>query len=457
MRTFKFLARPLVLLAAMQSFDVCGEYYVVQQGDVLWSIANKKISNSDLPFNLEQVMLTIFKLNPDVFIDGDVDRVLPGKRIYIPDNVADFVQLSRSEAQHLLRDRNYLRGLYSSSSKLKLMSTPGQKGSAAMQDYGQILQTLENHQQNIDILKIENAHLSKSFKLLERALGRIVVVQGLLTNDVVKVKSRLFNGQANVAVVPEVDAPEKEATTLVDNAPVSLPKIEENIAKPEVNAGALVGEVNQLSATSNQDNLAVSNPQADSAPLDENGSAIKSIDLNPTKVVKEAPGENLPQNQVKSSDASADNGFWMDIAMIAAVLGSLLLLLLWVLDFRKIRTKLMPSKTTADIIATAPKFSIKDRLVPNQDSNRYTVNIPSIDDLSHDEEPIKIKTDKSIKDNSSVDRNAELSGVMELLDMCLLFGDYQQAHSLTLKALSDFKSPMLSKKLAFIERKLAKY
>lgn len=458
MTKIKFLARSIVFLAATQTIDVSGEYYIVQPGDVLTTIASKKISQSNLPVNLEQAMLTIYKLNPEVFRDGDVDRVLPGKRIYIPDNVADFVQLSKNEAIRRLRDRNYLRGLYASASKLKLTGLPNQKGgsASAMQDYGQILQTLENHQQNIDILKIENAHLSKSFKLLERALGRIVVVQGLLTNDVVKVKSKLFNTQSNVgfsaAPTSENMPTEKEATTLTDTASVSLPKIEDNLSKTDAGEGQMLEDAGQLPVT-DPNSLSV-------VPL-EPATVSKTQTMNSRDASQERSLNKNAQNTIKQEESSENNaGLWLDFAMIAAVILPLLLLLLWILDFKKIRTKLMPSKAPIDI-STAPRFPIKDRLVPSSDANRYSVNIPSIDDLNHEVAPVKIKTERAenvAKDQMLVDRRAELSSAMELLDMCLLFGDYQQAHSITLKAISDHQtSPILSKKLAFIERKLAKY
>lgn len=449
MNKIKFLARSIVLLSAINSIDVSGEYYIVQPGDVLSTIAKKKIVKGDLPINIEQVMLTIYKLNPDVFIDGDVNRIWPERKIYIPDNVADFVQLSKNEATQRLRDRNYLRGLYSQASSLKLSGSSGSANVSGhnAQDYSRILQTLDNHQQHIELLRLENAHLSKSFKLLERALGRIVIVQGLLTNDVVKVKSKLFNVSPEVVAtaVPENSAVGKEAVASGNTALVALPN-EASLAKSEAVA-------------IQSDSIA---PQAFPATAPEvvsgeNSEPVARVDANLPSTVDKVESSLSPGGAGKSGHTEPDTDYWLDIAMIAAILLPVILLLLWFLDFRRIRTKLSSAKPTADL-GVAPKVSIKDRLITGSDNSRYSVTAGASDNFDDDFGPVRIKADKPGKDNELVGCITELGGVLELLDMCLLCGDYKQAHTVTLQALVDHQSsPVLAKKLAFIERKLGKH
>ena len=437
----------MVLLMVLSSINVNGEDYVIQSGDVLSTIAKKKMIASGLPMNLQQIMLTIYKFNPDVFVNGDIDHLIPGKQIYIPDNAADFVPISKADALNRLHDKHFLRGLYSSASALKLTGDVAKSKSTdgLSQNYAQIQQVLDNHQKNIELLKTENSNLSKSFKLLERALGRIVIIQGMLTNDVVKVKSKLFTGSVapNSASLPDVLAAKEESSPNAKKSePVPMP-LDGAESKSEITPAP-------VNVASSQQDFKV--PET---------SEVAAGSVNVASEVKSSQGTNQPEKlltePINTNQEVQEDGLWSNIAILLAIIVPMLLVLLWFIDFRQIRTKLKKSKSIANT-GTISKNLIKDRLVVASDASRYANDNPEEFDSNDDVGVVRIKTDKSIKENGFVDRITELGGVMELLDMCLLFGDYQQAQSVALKALSENQNlPILSKKLAIIERKLAKY
>ncbi len=444
MNNIKIIARSLVVLGLLGSVGVNGESYVVQPGDMLSTIAQKKILSSTLPINLQQVMLTIYKFNPDAFDKGDVDHIVPGKQLFIPDNLNDFIPISKSDALIRIRDKAYLNGLYSSVSALKLSgdSTPGKSIKDAA-GYSQIQQILEDHQQNINQLKMENAELSKSFKLLERAMGRIVIVQGLLTNDVVKVKTKLFGGTLS-ASAPVVDGSQLVVNNSVGGIKASDNQGNSDVAKIETVIPTVTGPSSSTNLISTG-----SGESANQAPL--NQSVNNSV--MPAVAAIEAP--KVPGNLAPESISSNPESGMGNYLIIGLAVGfPVLLLLLWFIDFRQLRTKFRATKT-AENVEVAPKNSLKDRLM-SSDNSRYGVDDPKFNDVS--EELVAIKIDKPVRENGLADSITELGGVMELLDMCLLCGDYQQAHAVALKAVADNQSsPIISKKLAMIERKLSKH
>lgn len=436
MKKLKYLAGSVVFFGALVSINAQGEYYEIKSRDALSNIAERKIVRSNLPVSLEQVMLTIYKLNPDAFVGGNIDRLQNGVKIYIPDNVADFVQISKQDAIAKLNDRNYLRNVYSEAQRLKLS---GERASAPVggnnaEKFEHILHVLDDHHQNIEVLKLENAHLNKSFKLLERALGRVVVIQGLLTSDVVKVKSQIYNGQA-----------EGQAGLMASSANIANSKegLNENSLKEMNDAGI---DLNQARAELDKQAAEISqNPLslANNAKTD-----VQAAD--PQQKVVNAPVPNKPQTTPKAFYENEE--FWWNVATGAAILVPLLILLLWLLDFRQMRSKLMSGR------GDNGKFGLKERMVPGFDSlgssasgTGAQLSESSLFQTANNVTPLK----KGKSADSMLDVGG--AGLLEQLDMCLLCGDYQQAHTLTLKALSDNKnSPILGKKLAFIERKLGK-
>ncbi|MAT52159.1 MAG: hypothetical protein CMK32_13355 [Porticoccaceae bacterium] len=65
-----------------------GEEYRVRDGDTLWRIASR-LSASDISVN--QKMDAILRLNPEAFVDGDINRLLAGRVLRLPD-YGDFTE-----------------------------------------------------------------------------------------------------------------------------------------------------------------------------------------------------------------------------------------------------------------------------------------------------------------------------------------------------------------------------
>lgn len=432
MSKIKLFSRLVVLLlAAAHAVAVNAEYHVVQSGDVLSVIAEKKRVQSGFLLSTEQIMLTLYQLNKNAFVNGNINQLVITAKILIPDNTADYIQLSKTEAQQRLHDKSYLRSLISSANTLsssKHVETTSSSQNPP-QNIAQIIQTLESHQQNIDALKNENARLTNKFNLLDKALGRVVLVQGLLTNDVVQVKSKVLG---TPAVTVTADTVEKAGLNDTAVAPAldSTPPVESQAgvgaevfdAQPEIDA-------------------AVVNPEV-SAVENKNVPAESSSELLATEAATAA----RPTRKVMP-ETNDDN--WLAIALIA--LGTLMAAITgwWFFNFHTARSKKVSIQLHPDV--DIPIVGSKAKAF---ESTHFDVSTALKDTTII---PVKTIIERSQKAVKESENEHELSSVLELLDMCLLCGDYQQAHAVTVKALAEHKtSAVLAKKLSFIERKMAK-
>lgn len=446
----RFLSRALTSLLLTHAVAVVAESYTVQPGDILSSIAKKRREQSDNVLNTEQIMLTLYSLNRDAFINGDINKLMVAKKITIPDTNSEYIQISKQEARQRLKEKNYTatdeEGFVpaENSSKAPVNVSKSSVVSSARPEYAQIMQTLNAHQQNIEVLKVENAHITRSFKLLERALGRIVLVQGLMTNDLMKVKSTLQDKSGKIGdeslslapvrpldVVPASANLAQETKDIAESAP--LPADSKKVRSPALAESA----ASDLSANTALDSRAV---QEVAAPA--SSTAVSAV--NPVSTPVEASG------------AVEEDNAWLNWVMIGSILLPLSLVLAWALDFREIRSRRMlgsKSSPEADVL----KVSAKEKLLASSDQGRYAgVGV------------LKTSQEEVVEPKLSVDMHAlgdeqipvadnELVSALEHLDMCLLFGDYKQARSVTMQAMDGYQdSPVLARKIAFIERKLAK-
>ncbi|MEQ1637780.1 MAG: hypothetical protein ABL903_13935 [Methylococcales bacterium] len=428
----------VVVLAATNGVAVNAESYVIQPGDALSRIAEKKSVQSGFLLSTEQIMLTLYKLNKDAFVNGNIDQLVIASKLEIPDNSADYIQISKIEAAQRLRDKSYLRSLVSSASalgsgKVQELAPASQANS---QGYSQVLQTLDSHQQTIDGLKVENVRLTKKFDLLERALGRVVLIQGLLTNDMVQVRTKLMGASAGITKPETIEKSGVNNDTKVAQENKQLLEAQKKL-EIEAEQAAKLKELKPAVAPviPSVESKATFEVEKSNEPVAKPSSSMEGGKVSPveTKAV---------------SGASDDN--WMENALIISGILLGVLASWWFVNFYKVRAKKSLMAVDADIETPA-----MDSNAPAFDLSQLNVETPALQDETI--APVKTIIEKSQKAVKESGRENELGSVLELLDMCLLCGDYEQAHAVTLKALSEHNnSDVLAKKLTFIERKMAK-
>ncbi len=79
--------------------------YTVQSGDTLWNVARNLRPDADV--SMEQMMLALLRANPEAFADGNINNLLSGFVLRVPDR-AEIDRLNRAEASREVARQNSL-------------------------------------------------------------------------------------------------------------------------------------------------------------------------------------------------------------------------------------------------------------------------------------------------------------------------------------------------------------
>lgn len=431
----------LVALILTNTVDAKAEYHVVQPGEVLSVIAEQKRVQSGFVLSTEQIMLTLYQLNKNVFVNGDINQLIIASKILIPDNTTEYLPLSKAEAQKQLQDKSYLNSQSFKQRIPKKADTPPQGG-----EYAQVLAA-------IDGLKAENKRLASKFNLIERALGRMVAVQGALTNEVVQIKTKIAAVEMPPPVIRESKAINDSAVLNLDNrkmtadsamppaptdteqantAEVPKPALS-NVATGAKDESLTAEQINAMEATA----PTLGKPVQPVVEATVSDAVVNKVDASADTSIKRT---EMPKNTVENPNSLLLQG--------AMVFGALFVALAawWGNSFYRARRKNAATIQAALDDATEPmSVSVIDQYHFDGDDLNDEVIVP-----------VKAIIEKSQQAAKGVTSENELEGVLELLDMCLLCGDYEQARKVTVKALAEHKSSaILAQKLSVIERKMA--
>lgn len=81
--------------ADFNALVVNGKYGPTSRNDSLWKVAEKVNQHSDV--SIEQVMMALYKANPDAFYKKNVNALMAGKTLKIPEK-SDIIELSKQQA-----------------------------------------------------------------------------------------------------------------------------------------------------------------------------------------------------------------------------------------------------------------------------------------------------------------------------------------------------------------------
>jgi pilus assembly protein FimV len=129
-----------------------GSYGPIKRGDVLWSIAEDVKSGTNL--DVAQIMMAIYRSNPDAFMRNNVNLMKVGKTLDIPSD-SEISSIARTEARAQLQAQiddwqDYVAGVGS-------MRTAAETTPAAEQGTAGVERTAEKPATEKDVLKIVRA------------------------------------------------------------------------------------------------------------------------------------------------------------------------------------------------------------------------------------------------------------------------------------------------------------
>jgi len=222
--------------------------YTTTSRDTLWEIAAKARNGG----SVQQTMLAIQALNPDAFINGNINRLKTGQVLRMPD-AAQSVQLSQGKAINEVASQNadWRNGRRTTplaqqldatgrqpvaatspakaggSDSLSLVAASAADGKGAVGDAKNISDKLATTQEGLDSARRENAELQSRMQDLQSQLDKLQRLIELKNNQLAKLQadsSAPVDPAAAIAVpLPgqAVDAPEADIAPADEGAPAT--------------------------------------------------------------------------------------------------------------------------------------------------------------------------------------------------------------------------------------------
>ena len=261
--------------------------YTTTPRDTLWEIAAKARNGG----SIQQTMLAIQALNPDAFIDGNINRLKTGQVLRMPDQ-AQSTNLPQSKAiaevaaqnkawrqgrryvakpgagQQQLdatnRARTDVASTQAASDKLSLVSAESGKnrGKGPAGDAVALSNKLAVTQESLDSSRRDNAELKSRMADLQSQVDKLQRLIELKNNQLAKLQAEGATGAPGTATAPAMSAelaPNPAAPAPADTAPVAPAPV---AAAPETAAAPVEQPVETTSAASDDQkfNELLSNP-----------------------------------------------------------------------------------------------------------------------------------------------------------------------------------------------------
>ncbi|MEE9336959.1 MAG: FimV/HubP family polar landmark protein [Methylococcaceae bacterium] len=375
-----------------------GEYGPTRRNDSLWKVADKTNTYSDV--TRAQMMMAIFKANPNAFYKDNVNALEAGKTLKIPEKEV-ILSLSKDDAQLAFK--------------------------AQTDQWTGVVNT--NLQANLDKTKGIHAQVELTAPTEEQVADTTVVVSQNDAN---------VDPQSNGTKVKQTDLPSLSSEDSFAMQ-AKMEKLEQQLAMVQK---MLVLKDEQIAALQNQNKVKntseIEVKQAEGSdkkiePKEEPVTTAK--DTEP--VVKEAP---IVNDQVKDEDTKVETESvspekeTLSTPMLSAIVFPILGLLGWAL-WRKGREEDEDAIDDDSIFASASEIIPLDSLGDEEESDSSSDKMPSLEDPLEDS---SFLNEFSSSDFHTFDKDLseDVDPVLEA-DVYLAYGRYQQAEELMRQAIVD--------------------
>ena len=252
---------PQAAAAAATSASAEPVQYTTTSRDTLWEIAAKARNGG----SVQQTMLAIQALNPDAFINGNINRLKTGQVLRLPD-ASQSVQLPQARAINEVASQNadwrngrrtvpLAQQLDATGRKtvpapaakavhqdaLSLVSAQAGKGAAG--DAKKLADQLAMSQEGLDSSRRENAELQDRMKDLQSQLDKLQRLIELKNDQLARLeagKEAPVDPAAALPVVQAADAPEADIAPAIEGVPATA------VAPSPVEAGAPQGHERKI-------------------------------------------------------------------------------------------------------------------------------------------------------------------------------------------------------------------
>ena len=239
---------PQTAAAASSAPASASGQYTTTSRDTLWEIAAKARNGG----SVQQTMLAIQALNPDAFINGNINRLKTGQVLRLPD-AAQSVQLSPGKAVNEVASQNadWRSGRRTtplaqqldatgrqpvvakaparadSTDSLSLVAASAAKGKGAVGDAKNVSDKLAMTEEGLDSARRENAELQSRMQDLQSQLDKLQRLIELKNDQLAKLQADSSTPVDPAAAIPAQlapqagDSPEADIATAQEGAPAT--------------------------------------------------------------------------------------------------------------------------------------------------------------------------------------------------------------------------------------------
>ena len=226
---------------------VPGARYMINRDDTLWEVA---LAAKPEGASVHQTMLDIQRLNPNAFIDGNINRVKAGYIVYLPDS-DDISSADMSSALAEVRQQNedWREGrasdpVASSGPSLRISAAPeesdqsgaeGETPTAGQREVGASAAALED----LDKAELERTEAEQRLAAMEQQVETLQRIVNLKDDQIAALQSALADaGQSGELAVDTADAEAAAEAGAVQEGPATLePVLEAAVGEGADDAG----------------------------------------------------------------------------------------------------------------------------------------------------------------------------------------------------------------------------
>ena len=323
------------------SNPTAGARYMVKRDQTLWEIASQ---GRPAGTSVHQAMLDIQRLNPEAFINGNINQIKAGYIIYLPsaddissDNLADALAEVRQQNADWQASRDTAPGVTAAAS-LRISAEPV----AAMEqggDSSDARATSDASMEALERAQLEAADSQGRLDAMSERVDTLERIVDLKDEQIAALQAALAEANGSSAVVPETDTADlmadgRNAAVEGDQTMAGDPQTAEGGAEVTEAAQAAGGELAASAVDAAPEEAATATPEPVAVP--------KAAPAKPTQITSNAPAQQGGIAQ------------WMYIAG-GAVVALLLGLILWRRRSGSNEAVMAPTATQAQPVAPKRK------------------------------------------------------------------------------------------------------
>jgi len=378
---------------------VDGEYGLTNKSDSLWGVAEKV--NTDRDISVEQMMLALYKANPRAFYKKNVNALMAGKSLKIPEK-SEIVRLSKKQANTEFSNQMAVwEGKAIAQPKVLQVVTTETKSSnqltlvpPAQELIGS--ESLSTNASDVNALglKTENQKLQERLANLEK---QFVIMQEMLA-----IKDQQLAAIQNAQITPESQVEEKDNVTVTDASVTDQSVVTENLeAENPVTVPAVTPEENVVTQAPKQEPVA------------------------------STPAARVPvASVIDEQEASGFNYYYLGFGLLGGLALIGVSLVLW----RKRQAENEEETNQSSMFASSSEIilpEVESELSVPMFDETPSYDVGTVGESSFLSEFTPSDFDVFESDQAEVDPSSEA-------DVYLAYGRYQQAEELMRQAIKDF-------------------